>query len=99
MDPGKATKVVHDVLHQIQTGQDLDCPPLDDTTRPIRDLEKFDSPMSLAATGMIGRKLGITIPPKTNIFGDKNGLYTIGQIVGLLCKIAENHKEGELAKV
>lgn len=98
MHPAKATKVVHDVLHRFQTRQGLDCPPLDDTTRPIHDLQKFDSPISLAATGMIGRKLGITIPPKTNIFGDENGLYTIRKTVGLLCKIAEKHKKGELVE-
>lgn len=99
MEPSNATKAVQDILRQIQSGQKLDCPPLDDAIRPIRDLEKFDSPMSIAATGMIGRKLGITIPPKTNIFGDNKGLFTIGKTVSLLCKLAEEHKQGEPAEV
>lgn len=97
MDRTMATKVVHDVLHQIQTGQDLDCPPLDDTTWPLRDLKKFDSPMSFAATGMVGRELGITIPPKTNIFGDKSGKYTISKTVSLLCKLSDEQNEAEAA--
>lgn len=97
MDPATAKNVVHDVLKQIQAGQKLDCPPLNDTTRPICDLARFDSPMSLAATGMVGTKLGIAIPPETNIFGDKNGKFTIGKTVGLLCKLSDEQKEAEAA--
>ena len=97
MDPATAKKVVHEVLKQIQAGQKLDCPPLNDTTRPIRDLARFDSPMSLAATGMVARELGITIPPKTNIFGDKSGKYTISKTVGLLCKLSDEQREAEAA--
>lgn len=99
MDPATATKIVQDVLHEIQTGQDLDCPPLNDEIVPIRDLKKFDSPVSLAATGMIERRLGIQISPEINIFGDGKGLYSIGKTVATLCKLAEEAKQGELEAI
>ena len=94
MDQSTATKVVHDVLKQIQK---LDCPPLDDEVRPLRDLKKFDSPVSFAATGMIGRRLNMKIPPKTNLFGDKDGKYTIAKTVSILCKLADEQKKAEAA--
>jgi hypothetical protein len=99
MDAGIATKAIQDVLGRIQSSQKLTCPELVDTLTPIKDLEKFDSPMSLLTTGMIARKLGITIKPKTNVFGDKGGLFTIKKIVELLCKLSDEQKKQEPATV
>jgi hypothetical protein len=98
MDAAQVTQVIHQVLMQIQSGQNLDCPPLDDQVQPIRDLRQFDSPVSLAATGMVGRALGLKIDPKVNIFGNKSGLHTIGKSVALLCKMASEQKSKEPAK-
>jgi hypothetical protein len=97
MDAVQATEVIHQVLKQIQSGSGLECPVLDNSIKPIKDLKKFDSPTSLAATGMVARRLGLKIEPKINIFGDKSGLYTIGQSVALICKIAAD-KSKEPAK-
>jgi hypothetical protein len=97
MDRGIVEKAVHEVLHRIQNSQKLKCPVLDDTVKPIKDLEKFDSPMSLLATGMIGRKLGIKIQPKTNAFGDKGGLFTIKKTIELICKLSEEQDRREPA--
>jgi hypothetical protein len=97
MDVAHATDAIHQVLRQIQSNQGFDCPTLTDAIKPIKDLQKFDSPTSLAATGMVARKLGLKIDPKINIFGDKKGLHTIGQSVALLCDIA-NAKTRESAK-
>jgi hypothetical protein len=97
MDQKIASHVVHDVLMQIQAGQKLDCPPLNDEVQPLRDIKKFDSPVSIAATGMIGRKLNIKIPPKINLFGDKNGKYTIAKTISILCKLADEQKKTEAA--
>jgi hypothetical protein len=47
---------------------------------------------------MVGRKLGLKIDPKTNIFGDKKGLHTIKETVALLCKLADEQKVKEPAK-
>jgi hypothetical protein len=98
MDAGSATEAVHEVLTRIQNSQKLKCPELLDSLQPIKDLDSFDSPMSLLATGMIGRKLGLKIPPKTNIFGDKSGLFTIKKTVELLCKLSEEQAK-EPAKI
>jgi hypothetical protein len=98
MDAPQAADAIHQVLKQIQTNLGLKCPALNDAIKPIKDLENFDSPTSLAATGMVARKLGLKIEPKVNIFGDKNGLYTIAQSVALICKIAAE-KAKEPAKV
>jgi hypothetical protein len=99
MDANLVKKAVQEVLTRIQSGQKLKCPELVDTLKPIKDLEKFDSPMSLLATGMIGRKLDLKIQPKTNVFGDKSGLFTIKKTVELLCKLADEQKKPEPAKV
>lgn len=99
MDADTATKAVHEILARIQSGQKLKCPELVDTLKPIKDLESFDSPMSLLATGMIGRKLGLKIPPKTNVFGDKSGLFTIKKTVEMLCKLGDQQEKKEPAKV
>jgi hypothetical protein len=97
MDIAQATEAIHQVLKQIQSNQSLDCPVLNDAIKPIKDLKKFDSPVSLLATGMVARKLGLKIDPKVNIFGDKKGLNTIGESVALICKIA-SEKSKEPAK-
>lgn len=89
MEVSHATVAIHQVLQQIQNNQGFKCPTLTDAVKPIKDLQKFDSPTSLAATGMVARKLGLRIDPKINIFGDKKGLFTIGQSVALLCEIAD----------
>src|SRR5437867_4368513 len=99
MDSAQAAQVIHQVLKQIQSNQQLECPTLTDTIRPIKDLKKFDSPVSLAATGIIARRLGLTIDPKVNFFGDKKGVYSIGQSVALVCKLAGEKKSKEPAKV
>jgi len=88
MDAASVTDAIHQVLKQIQSNSGLDCPQLSDTIKPLKDLKKFDSPTSLAATGMIARRLNLKIEPKTNIFGDKDGLYTIGDTVAVILKIA-----------
>lgn len=88
MDQAQIFKTVEQVLTEIQQKQGLKCPPLDANVRPLKDLECFDSPMSIAATGRIGRRLGIAIPPGKNIFGDSKGKYTLSKTVALLAEIA-----------
>ncbi len=78
-----------EVLAEFQAKQELKCPPLTESVRPLKDLERFDSPMSIAATGKIGRKLGIAIPAGKNIFGDDKGLFTIGKTVAILAELVK----------
>ena len=87
MNPDDVKTVVCEVVEAFQKAAAGDCPPLDEKTVPLKSLPEFDSPVSLGATGKIGRRLGLTIPPRTNVFGDKKGLYSIGQTVSILCKL------------
>lgn len=98
MNDDQVKKVVCEVVEVFQITATGECPALDEKTIPLKNLPEFDSPISLGATGKIGRRLGITIPPKTNIFGDKDQKYSIGQTVTLLCKLLEEAKsKNELA--
>jgi hypothetical protein len=97
MQPAQAGDAIRQILQQIQQNQGLECPALTDAVRPIRDLKNFDSPTSLAATGMVARVLALKIDARINLFGDKNGLYSISQSVALLCKLADEQKSKEPA--
>jgi hypothetical protein len=98
MNADMVTKAVHEVLAHIQSSHNFKCPKLVDTLKPIKDLENFTSPISLMATGMLGRKLGLKIQPEINVFGDKNGLFTIKKTIDLLCKIGDEQAKKETAK-
>jgi len=89
MDASEVTYAVHQVLLQIQQRQSLGCPSLIGSTRPLRELDKFDSPISIAATGMIGRRLGIQIPSEMNLFGDSKEAYSIDKTVGIISRLME----------
>lgn len=82
-----------EVLQTIQTTSELECPPLIGTTKPLTDLPEFDSKIWPVAIGMLGIKLGISIPPDVNIFckdGSTTAL-TIDEIVAkVLTLIAED---------
>jgi hypothetical protein len=57
-----------EVLQSIQAASGLECPPIAGTTKPVEALPQFDSKIWPVATGMLGAKLGITIPNDVNIF-------------------------------
>lgn len=99
MDKTIVKNTVIAVLADIQAAQDLECPPMDGSDRPIDVLQDFDSKMWPGARGKIGRKLGIKIPKDINIFGDENDkAYTIDQTVALVCGIAKNQENQEELK-
>ena len=82
-----------EVLQTIQTTSELECPPLIGTTKPLADLPEFDSKIWPVAIGMLGIKLGISIPPDINIFfkDDSTTALTIDEIVAkVLTLIAED---------
>lgn len=76
-----------EVLESIQVRSGLTCPSLDGSIIPPKALEKFDSTVWPAATTLIARKLGVTIPPDVHIFGGEKGgpLLTIDQSAKLIC--------------
>jgi len=94
MLPTVAKEAICAVLQEIQTTQGFDCPALSGTTKPLKDLPNFDSPVSIAATGMVARKLKITIPADVNIFGNEDGVFSIDKTAAMICSIvAETEKE------
>ena len=81
-----ARKAVEAVLKDIQARCGLSYHALNGSTVPSKALEKFDSTVWPAATTLIARKLGVTIPHDVHIFGDKGTtLLTIDQIASLIC--------------
>lgn len=95
MDPKDVQATVCEVLEEIQTSLGGECPPLDEKTVPLKALSELDSPISFGATGMIGKRLGIEIPPKLNLFGNDSGKHSIGKTVGILCKLLAEKTDDE----
>lgn len=82
----EARSAVVMILKDIQARSGLPCPPLSGSTVPPKALEKFDSTVWPAATTLIARKLGVTIPNDVHIFGDKGASpLTIDQSARLIC--------------
>ena len=52
MNESQARDTLHQILKQIQEGQNLECPPLRIQRVQLR-ISKHDSPISLAATGRL----------------------------------------------
>jgi len=74
------------ILEDIQARSGSPCPPLSGSTVPPKALEKFDSTVWPAATTLIARKLGVTIPNDVHIFGSKGASpLTIDQSATLIC--------------
>ena len=74
------------VLEVIQASGGLACPSLHGSMVPAKVLEKFDSTVWPAATTLVARQLGVTIPPDVHIFGGEKGgpLLTIDQSAKLI---------------
>lgn len=77
-----------EVLKDIQDRSGLSCPDLSGTDVPPKVLEKFDSTVWPAATTLVARKLGVTIPNDVHIFGGEKGspLLSIDQASQLIVK-------------
>ncbi len=74
------------VLKDIQARSGLPCPDLQGSTVPPKALEKFDSTVWPAATTLVARKLGVTIPHNVHLFGDKGAApLSIDQTATLIC--------------
>ena len=80
-----------EVLQTIQATSELECPPLGGRTKPLEELPEFDSKIWPVAIGMLGIKLGISIPPDVNIFrhDDTTTALTIDEIVAKVITITE----------
>ena len=91
MTADEAKKAIISVLKTVQARSQLPCPPLDGSSIPPKVLRKFDSTVWPAATTLVARKLGVTIPNNVHIFGGDKGAppLTIDQTAQL---IVQKHK-------
>jgi hypothetical protein len=80
-----------EVLQNIQATSELECPPLGGATKPIEELQKFDSKIWPVAIGMLGAKLGINIANDVNIFRQDDSCIalTIDEIVAKVVSLVE----------
>ena len=83
-----AKNALIEVLKEIQARSGLSCPGLSGNDVPPKVLEKFDSTVWPAATTLVARKLGVTIPNDVHIFGGEKGtpLLNIDQASQLIVK-------------
>ncbi len=100
MNPEFVKQKLIEIIQQIQTKSALDCPPLDGTIKPHRDVPEFDSKIGIAATSKLEKELDIGIPDDANIFANETTetMLTLDETVGLVCEIAQdNNASGVMA--
>ena len=99
MDANLLRKKLIEVLIQIQTDSGLECPPLTGETKPVKDIPKFDSKISLVAISNLANEIGVHIGNGVNIFFDKKtkSYRTIDEIVAFVCELLENQTEKDKA--
>ena len=90
MDKSTIREKLIAVLLHIQQAQKYPAPVLTGATRPMEDLQGFDSPLAVSATSRLAAALGIEIPAGRNIFREKGGTraLTIDEIVEVVLELA-----------
>lgn len=93
MEPEIVKQKLIEIIQQIQIKSALDCPPLDGSTKPHRDVPEFDSKIGIAATSKLAKDLGVAIPNDANIFANQatETMLTLDETVALVCEIS--HEE------
>lgn len=78
------------VLCDIQLEGGYDAPTITDQTRPLQDLEGFDSPLAVEATSKLSQVIGIMIPAGVNVFkaNDIARALTLSETVDVLVRLA-----------
>ena len=94
MDRNGIEQVLRKVLRHIQKAGNHPAPDLKGTACPLEDLEGFDSPIAVVATGLLASELGVPIPNDTNVFvaSKGKGKLTIDETVDALQQLAATHK-------
>lgn len=84
-----------DVLHKIQSDSGLTEQVITGDTRPLDEVEGFDSLISLEATVMLAGELNIEIPNHINIFLSKDGqaALTINEVVRVIYELCQGSKQ------
>ena len=74
---------IEKVLRQVQAASGRECPDITHTTKPIGDLDEFDSLMAVEATVLLEQELNITLAegtPFISATGRKRAL-TVAEII------------------
>ena len=79
-----------EVLRDIQVQGGYAAPEITDETRPLEDLEGFDSYLGVEVTSDVSRKFGISIPVGENVFKAKGVArpLALNEVVDVLASIA-----------
>lgn len=74
---------IEKVLRQVQAASGRECPNITDTTKPIGDLDDFDSLMAVEATVLLEQELGVTLADGTPFISStgKKRALTVAEIV------------------
>jgi len=94
MDLGVVKSTLIEVIQEIQRDSGFQEVSLTGTTCPANDIEGFDSPIWLDATGMLAECLGGTIPDGINIFLSEDGKQnlTIDEIAAVVCDVFQKEE-------
>jgi hypothetical protein len=89
MDLDELKRKLIEVLEEIQSSSALACPLITGATKPIDELDKFDSKIWPVASGMLAASLGVPIPNNVNLFRAKAGktALSVDQSVLLISKL------------
>src|SRR5687767_5128183 len=81
-------KLIEIVTHIQRLGHYADAAQVTAATKPLIDLEGFDSKVAPVAIGMLGAALGINIPVNRNIFVDGRRRLTIAEAAKAVVELA-----------
>jgi acyl carrier protein len=80
---------IEKVLRQVQAVSGRDCPDITDATKPIGDLDAFDSLMAVEATVLLEQELNVTLAegtPFISTTGRKRAL-TVAEVVDCVVRM------------
>lgn len=89
VDKRQAIAAISDVLSSLQALSGLPSTDISESTRPIGDLDEFDSLCGVEATAVLADRLGIEIPG-VSAFVSKDGTsaLSVSEIADAVCAIA-----------
>jgi hypothetical protein len=99
MDSRTVRQKLCEVIEQIQAASGLPCPPLNDDTKPVGDVPKFDSKVWPVATTILATELEAAIPNDVNIFVDSTTKLprSIGETVAFVDELLQKQTSAAAA--
>lgn len=95
MQPKELLKTLIEIIGQIQTDSELECPPLTGATKPVGAVPEFDSKVWPVATTILATQIEVPIPDDVNIFIDETTKEprSLDEIAVFVCELQK--KQGE----